>query len=238
MEIKKIGENMNNQESNTIEIDVLSLLKTIWRKKFFILVTAVLGAGLAFVYSSFLVTPQYDSTTRIYVVSQNVEAGAGLTNQDLQAGSYLVKDYKEIILSQDVLTQVATELNLNENLKEKVSVSIPVDTRIVSISVRDADPNEAARIANSLRTFAAQKIVEVTKVSDVTTLEEAVPAEEPTTPNTKRNIILGLLAGGILATGLVLVMEVLDDRVKRPQDIEEVMGLTLLGVVPDSKKLK
>ncbi|HEM4817685.1 TPA: capsular biosynthesis protein CpsC [Streptococcus suis] len=229
---------MNNQESNTIEIDVLSLLKTIWRKKFFILVTAVLGAGLAFVYSSFLVTPQYDSTTRIYVVSQNVEAGAGLTNQDLQAGSYLVKDYKEIILSQDVLMQVATELNLNENLKEKVSVSIPVDTRIVSISVRDADPNEAARIANSLRTFAAQKIVEVTKVSDVTTLEEAVPAEEPTTPNTKRNIILGLLAGGILATALVLIMEVLDDRVKRPQDIEEVMGLTLLGVVPDSKKLK
>ncbi|WP_392363781.1 Wzz/FepE/Etk N-terminal domain-containing protein, partial [Streptococcus suis] len=88
------------------------LLKTIWRKKFLILLTAVLTAGLAFVYSSFLVAPQYDATTRIYVVSQNVEAGAGLTNQELQAGTYLVKDYKEIILSQDVLTQVATELNL------------------------------------------------------------------------------------------------------------------------------
>lgn len=229
---------MNNQEMNTIEIDILLLLKTIWRKKFLIILTALFGAGIAFVYSSFLVTPQFDSTTRIYVVSQNVEAGAGLTSQELQAGTYLVKDYKEIILSQDVLTQVATELNLNENLKEKVSVSIPVDTRIVSISVRDADPNEAARIANSLRTFAAQKIVEVTKVSDVTTLEEAVPAEEPSTPNIKRNILLGLLAGGILATGIILAMEVLDDRVKRPQDIEEVMGLTLLGVVPDSKKLK
>ncbi|MGU7888039.1 Wzz/FepE/Etk N-terminal domain-containing protein [Streptococcus suis] len=229
---------MNNQEMNTIEIDILLLLKTIWRKKFLIIFTALFGAGIAFVYSSFLVTPQFDSTTRIYVVSQNVEAGAGLTSQELQAGTYLVKDYKEIILSKDVLTQVATELNLNENLKEKVSVSIPVDTRIVSISVRDADPNEAARIANSLRTFAAQKIVEVTKVSDVTTLEEAVPAEEPTTPNIKRNILLGLLAGGILATGIILAMEVLDDRVKRPQDIEEVMGLTLLGVVPDSKKLK
>nr|AKE79213.1 chain length determinant protein Wzd [Streptococcus suis]AKE79604.1 chain length determinant protein Wzd [Streptococcus suis]AKE79900.1 chain length determinant protein Wzd [Streptococcus suis]AKE80130.1 chain length determinant protein Wzd [Streptococcus suis]AKE80273.1 chain length determinant protein Wzd [Streptococcus suis] len=238
MEIKKIGENMNNQEMNTIEIDILLLLKTIWRKKFLIIITALFGAGIAFVYSSFLVTPQFDSTTRIYVVSQNVEAGAGLTSQELQAGTYLVKDYKEIILSQDVLTQVATELNLKESLKEKISVSIPVDTRIVSISVRDADPNEAARIANSLRTFAAQKIVEVTKVSDVTTLEEAVPAEEPTTPNIKRNILLGLLAGGILATGIILAMEVLDDRVKRPQDIEEVMGLTLLGVVPDSKKLK
>ncbi len=229
---------MNNQEMNTIEIDILLLLKTIWRRKIVILLMALLSAGLAFAYSSFLVTPQYDSTTRIYVVGQHAEAGVGVTNQDLQAGTYLVKDYKEIILSQDVLSQVVSELNLEDNLKEKVSVSIPVDTRIVSITVRDSNPNEAARIANSLRSFAAQKIIEVTKVSDVTTLEEAVPAEEPSTPNTKRNILLGLLAGGILATALVLVMEILDDRVKRPQDIEEVMGLTLLGVVPDSKKLK
>ncbi|HEL9633284.1 TPA: capsular biosynthesis protein CpsC [Streptococcus suis] len=229
---------MNNQEVNAIEIDVLFLLRTIWRKKILIVLTAFLGAMLAFAYSSFLVTPQYDSTTRIYVVSQNVEAGAGLTNQDLQAGSYLVKDYKEIILSQDVLTKVQTELGLTESIKEKITVSIPVDTRIVSISVRDADPNEAARIANGLRVVAAQKIIEVTKVSDVTTLEEAVPAEEPSTPRTKRNIVLGLLAGGFLAVALVLVVEVLDDRVKRPQDIEDVLGMPLLGVVPDSKKLK
>nr|ADU03236.1 CPS16B [Streptococcus suis]ADV39934.1 Cps16B [Streptococcus suis]FAA00998.1 TPA: chain length determinant protein/polysaccharide export protein [Streptococcus suis] len=229
---------MNNQEVNAIEIDVLSLLKTIWRKKFFILVTAVLGAGLAFIYSNFLVTPQYDSTTRIYVVSQNVEAGAGLTNQELQAGTYLVKDYKEIILSQDVLSRVKTELNLSDDLLQKINVNIPVDTRIVSITVRDADPNNAARLANSVRTFAAQKIIEVTKVSDVTTLEEAMPAEKPATPGTTRNIAIGILVGGMSAVILVLIFEVLDDRVKRPQDIEEVMGLTLLGVVPDSKKLK
>ncbi|HFU3707826.1 TPA: YveK family protein [Streptococcus suis] len=229
---------MNNQEVNTIEIDVLSLLKSLWRKKLVIIITALLGAGIAFVYSVFLVTPQYDATTRIYVVSQNVEAGAGLTNQELQAGTYLVKDYKEIILSQDVLTKVQTELGITTGISDKISVEIPVDTRIVSITVRDADPNEAARIANSLRTAAAQKIIEVTKVSDVTTLEEAVPAESPSTPRTNRNLALGFLAGGVLAVGLVLVFEVLDDRVKRPQDIEEVMGLTLLGVVPDSKKLK
>ncbi|HFI0048100.1 TPA: YveK family protein [Streptococcus suis] len=229
---------MNNQEVNTIEIDVLSLLKSLWRKKLVIIITALLGAGIAFVYSAFLVTPQYDATTRIYVVSQNVEAGAGLTNQELQAGTYLVKDYKEIILSQDVLTKVQTELGITTGISDKISVEIPVDTRIVSITVRDADPNEAARIANSLRTAAAQKIIEVTKVSDVTTLEEAVPAESPSTPRTNRNLALGFLAGGVLAVGLVLVFEVLDDRVKRPQDIEEVMGLTLLGVVPDSKKLK
>ena len=229
---------MNNQEANTIEIDVLSLLRTIWRKKFLILLTAILTTGLAFAYSAFLVTPQYDSTTSLYVVNQSSDNGAGITNQDLQAGSFLVKDYKEIILSQDVLKNVTTTLGITDDIKEKITVNIPVDTRILSISVRDSDPNQAATIANTLRDEAAKKIIEVTKVSDVTTLEAALPAENPSTPQTKRNLVLGFIVGAFLATALVLVLEVLDDRVKRPQDIEEGLGMTLLGVVPQAEKLK
>ncbi|HEM3607869.1 TPA: capsular biosynthesis protein CpsC [Streptococcus suis] len=229
---------MNNQEENTIEIDVLSLLRTIWRKKFLILLTAILTTGLAFAYSAFLVTPQYDSTTRLYVVNQSSDNGAVITTQDLQAGSFLVKDYKEIILSQDVLKNVTTTLGLTGGIKDKITVTIPTDTRILSISVRDSDPNQAATIANTLRDEAAKKIIEVTKVSDVTTLEAALPAENPSTPQTRRNLVLGFVVGAFLATALVLVLEVLDDRVKRPQDIEEGLGMTLLGVVPQAEKLK
>ena len=229
---------MNNQEANMIEIDVLSLLRTIWRKKFLILLTAILTTGLAFAYSAFLATPQYDSTTRLYVVTQSSDNVAGITNQDLQAGSFLVQDYKEIILSQDVLKNVTTTLGITDDIKEKITVNIPVDTRILSITVRDSDPNQAATIANTLRDEAAKKIIEVTKVSDVTTLEAALPAEKPSTPQTKRNLVLGFIVGAFLATALVLVLEVLDDRVKRPQDIEEGLGMTLLGVVPHAEKLK
>ena len=229
---------MNNQEANMIEIDVLSLLRTIWRKKFLILLTAILTTGLAFAYSAFLATPQYDSTTRLYVVTQSSDNVAGITNQDLQAGSFLVKDYKEIILSQDVLKNVTTTLGITDDIEEKITVDIPVDTRILSITVRDSDPNQAATIANTLRDEAAKKIIEVTKVSDVTTLEAALPAEKPSTPQTRRNLVLGFVAGAFLATALVLVLEVLDDRVKRPQDIEDALGLSLLGIVPKVNKLK
>ncbi|MFI3151565.1 Wzz/FepE/Etk N-terminal domain-containing protein [Streptococcus suis] len=229
---------MNNQESNAMEIDVLYLLKNLWRNKFLILLSALLGVSVAFAYSVFVVTPQYNSTTRIYVVNKVADGGQNLTAQELQAGTYLVKDYKEIILSQDVLSTVTEELKLTSNLASKVSVSIPVDTRIVSITVRDEDANEAARIANGLRTVAAQKIIDVTKVSDVTTLEEARPAKTPSTPNTKRNIALGFLVGTFIAVALILVKEILDDRIKRPEDIEEKLGLPLLGVVPDVAKLK
>ena len=115
---------------------------------------------------------------------------------------------------------------------------MPTDTRIVSITVRNGDPNQASRIANTLREVAAAKIIAVTKVSDVTTLEEAEVPKSPSSPNIRRNVVLGFFAGAIVMTLIVLFVEVIDDRVKSPEDIEEVMGLSLLGVVPEMSKLK
>ena len=231
---------MNNQENQAVEIDVFAMLKTLWKRKFSIVLVALVFAIAAFGYSAFLAKKEYQSTSRIYVVSRQNQDNNALTNSDLQAGSYLVKDYREIILSQNVLSQAIEELKLDmtpAELSKKISVSVPTDTRILSITAKDGDPKEAARIANGLRNVAAEKIIAVTKVSDVTTLDEAEVPQTPSSPNIRRNVLLGFIAGAGLMVVLLVVVEVLDDRVKRPEDIEELMGLTLLGVVPDIKKL-
>ena len=229
------------KEQDKIEIDVLQLVKVLWKRKFVIVLVALLAGITAFAYSSFVIKPQYTSTTRIYVVNRNQADKPGLTNQDLQAGAYLVKDYREIILSQDVLEKVVADQKLTMDAKtlgRKVSVAVPAETRIVSISVRDGNPEEASRIANALREVAAQKIISVTRVSDVTTLEEARPATSPSSPNIRRNTMMATLAGVGFIVVIVLLVELLDDRVKRPEDIEEVMHLSLLGVIPNLEKLK
>ena len=229
------------KENKEIAIDIVQLFKILWKKKIVIVLTAIVAAVLAFGLSSFVLTPVYSSTTRIYVVNRNQSENAGLTNQDLQAGSYLVKDYKEIILSQDVLEKVISNLKLEKTVKalsKKIQVTVPVDTRIVSIVVKDDQPEEASRIANALREVAAEKIIKVTRVSDVTTLEEARPALTPSSPNIRRNTALAFLVGGAVMVILLLLLELLDDRVKRPEDVEEVMQVALLGIVPDLDKLK
>ena len=229
------------KEQNTMEIDVFHLLKIFWKRKILIALVAIVAGALAFAYSAFIVKPEFTSTTRIYVVNRNQGDKPGLTNQDLQAGSYLVKDYREIILSQDVLEKVTSNLKLDlspKALASKVKVTVPVDTRIVSISVNDRVPEEASRIANSLREVAAEKIISITRVSDVTTLEEARPATAPSSPNIRRNTIIGLLGGTVFMVIAVLIVELVDTRVKRPEDIEDVMQIALLGVVPNLDKLK
>lgn len=229
------------KEQNTIEIDVFQLFKTLWKRKLMILIVALVTGTGAFAYSTFIVKPEYTSTTRIYVVNRNQGDKPGLTNQDLQAGTYLVKDYREIILSQDALEKVATNLKLDmpaKTLASKVQVAVPADTRIVSISVKDKQPEEASRIANSLREVAAEKIVAVTRVSDVTTLEEARPATTPPSPNVRRNSLFGFLGGAVVTVIAVLLIELLDTRVKRPEDVEDVLKIPLLGLVPDFDKIK
>lgn len=229
------------KEQNTIEIDVFQLFKTLWQRKLMILLVALVTSAGAFAYSTFIVKPEYTSTTRIYVVNRNQGDKPGLTNQDLQAGTYLVKDYREIILSQDALEKVATNLKLDmpaKTLASKVQVAVPADTRIVSISVKDKQPEEASRIANSLREVAAEKIVAVTRVSDVTTLEEARPATTPSSPNVRRNSLFGFLGGAVVTVIAVLLIELLDTRVKRPEDVENVLKIPLLGLVPDFDKMK
>ncbi|MDU6825370.1 MAG: Wzz/FepE/Etk N-terminal domain-containing protein [Streptococcus lutetiensis] len=229
---------MNSNDNASIEIDVLYLLRKLWSRKFFIIFIALAVGIIALLGSIFFIKPKYTSTTRIYVVSRSSDSS--LTNQDLQAGSYLVNDYKEVITSNEVLSSVISQENLSlstTELSNMISVNIPTDTRVISISVEDTNAQEASDIANTIREVAAEKIKSVTKVDDVTTLEAAEVASKPSSPNIKRNAALGALVGGFLAIVGILVLEVLDDRVRRPEDVEEVLDMTLLGVVPDIDKL-
>ncbi|MDA5503525.1 capsular polysaccharide biosynthesis protein [Streptococcus thermophilus] len=230
---------MNQDNTKSDEIDVLALLHKLWTKKLLILFTAFYFAAFSFLGTYFFIQPTYTSTTLIYVVNQATD-NKNLSAQDLQAGTYLANDYKEIITSNDVLSEVIKDekLNMTEaELAKMISVNIPTDTRLISISVNAKTGQDAQVLANKVREVASKKIKNVTKVDDVTTLGEAKLPSSPSSPNIKRNVLLGAILGGFVAIVAVLVREVLDDRVRRPEDVEDALGMALLGIVPDTDKI-
>ena len=229
---------MDNQEKDFVQIDIMLLLRRIWSQKLIIVLTTLVFTAGALMYSLFIATPKYNSTTRVYVVNQKKDNQA-ITTQDVQLGTLLVKDYKEIILSNSVMSDVVAKNKLQitpGELVKKISVDAPKDTRIISITVTDKDPQKARDLANAVREVSADKIKEVTKIEDVTTLEQAEAALTPSSPNVFKNSVLAALLGLILAVGGVVLIELMDDRIKRPEDIEETMDLVLLGVIPSTNK--
>lgn len=229
---------MDNQEKDFVQIDIMLLLRRIWSQKLIIVLTTLVFTAGALMYSLFIATPKYNSTTRVYVVNQKKDNQA-ITTQDVQLGTLLVKDYKEIILSNSVMSDVVSKNKLQitpGELAKKISVDAPKDTRIISITATDKDPQKARDLANAVREVSADKIKEVTKIEDVTTLEQAEAALTPSSPNVFKNSVLAALLGFILAVGGVVLIELMDDRIKRPEDIEEAMDLVLLGVIPSTNK--
>lgn len=227
---------MDSPERQPSEIDLSTTLTALWKRKLTIVMVALLTAAAAFGYSAYLAEPEYQSTSRVYVVNRQNEQSSALTNTDLQAGAYLVNDYREIILSQRVMEETVTRLGLEmtpEAFARKVRVAVPQDTRILSMTVTDADAEQAALMANAWRVVAVNRIQDMAPGSAVETLDEAQVPSSPSSPKVRQNVMLGFLGGGALAAVVVLLIEVLDDRVRRPEHVEDTLGLPLLGVIPD-----
>lgn len=233
----------NQQDSDVIEINLLELVRELWSKKGVIILAAA-SIGLAIIlYSKLFVTPQYESTTKFLVLAK--QDGSIVTNGDLQASTLLTKDYAELIKSRQVTESVISQLNLDmthEELLNKLSVTTPTDTRIVTISVSDADPYRASEMADAVRDAAAKQIQNVMNTEAVNMVDQANIPVNPISPRTIRNGAIGAVLGAFAAVAVILIIFLTNDTIKTSEDVERYLHLSTLGVIPlaegDSKMKK
>ena len=210
---------MENKE-DIIDIYPMLILKRVTKYIWIIITIGVIFSISAYIWSRVMVVPKYKSSTKVYALNNEKK----LATQDFQISNYLLKDYKEIILSSKVLERVIDKNGIKMNLVElrsKIEVKIPQDTRILTITVEDTDAKRAADIANAVRDEAFEEIKEITKEESAKILETAQESKSPSSPDIRKNTIMAGAIGILLSLGIVVLKEVLDDRVKKQEDIEE-----------------
>lgn len=224
-------ENKRIQEEDTIDLGRLffAVRKKIW----LILVVGLLAACGAAGYTKFFVTPTYTSTSTMLVLTKETTL-ASLA--DLQLGSQLTKDYTVLINSRPVLEQVIENLSLDidyKSLRESITIDNPVDTRILTLSVVQSDPEMAKAVVDELAKVSSAYIGDKMEVTPPKIVEEGEFPVYKTSPNMRKNVMLGFLVGAVLIAGIVIVLELLDDTVKNEDDIERYLEIPTLAVVPD-----
>lgn len=229
-----------NRTNDEIEIDLKELAGVLISRIWIILITGVMLAILAFILSKFVMSPQYESTTKIYVLNKQDDS-ATISYQDLQSGTQLTKDYMTLVTSRPVLEQVIADLKLPlayEELAKKISVTNPQDTRILEITVDYKEPNTAKQIADAVRDAAAVHITDVMDIDKVNIVEEANIPEEPSEPNTLHNTIIGGAFGIFFSGFIILIIYLLNDNIKTPEDIEKYLGISVLSTIPIQVSMK
>lgn len=222
-------------EDDEIEINFREVLFALKKKLLIIFAVIILGAGIAGGYTKLLVTPIYSSTSTMLVLTKETTLSS---LADLQIGSQLTKDYSILITSRPVLEDVIDNLDLGidyKTLKGMVSINNPEDTRILEITVTNSEPQKAKEIVDELSKVSSDFIGDQMEVVPPKIIEEGEIPKAQTSPDMKKNVALGALAGLILSAGIIVLMTVTDDTIKSEEDIERYLAIPTLASIPDRK---
>lgn len=217
------------------EIDLVEIFYLFWGHALQIILCAILGGLLAFGYTRFLITPLYQAEAKMYMVSAS--AGSMISISDLQLGSQLTSDYKQLMVSRPLLEDVIESLDLNMGygaLKGMISVSNPTDTRILSVTVTSSDPNLSCQIANELVDQAVDYLPRVMECDEPNVVERAVVPGGASSPNYARNVFFGVLLGVVACCAVLLIRFLVNDTFVTAEDLTRRFGIQPLASIPEA----
>ena len=225
---------MGTDNEQEYEIDLKEIAIVILDRIWIVISVGIACALLAGIITKVFITPMYTSTTKLYVINkQNSENN--ITYTDLQTGNLLTNDYIIQVKGTKVLSQVISELNLTDTedeLASRITVSNPENSRFIVISVSDKDPVVAQQIASCVAEVSSDVVKEVMDLEKVNVAEEANLPLEKSSPNLKKNVLLGGAAGVFVSLLLIVVLYLLNDRIRTPEDVKRYLGLNTLGQIP------
>ena len=225
---------MGTDNEQEYEIDLKEIAIVILDRIWIVISVGIACALLAGIITKVFITPMYTSTTKLYVINkQNSENN--ITYTDLQTGNLLTNDYIIQVKGTKVLSQVISELNLTDTedeLASRITVSNPENSRFIVISVSDKDPVVAQQIASCVAEVSSDVVKEVMDLEKVNVAEEANLPLEKSSPNLKKNVLLGGAAGVFVSLLLIVVFYLLNDRIRTPEDVKRYLGLNTLGQIP------
>ncbi|SHE87453.1 Capsular polysaccharide biosynthesis protein [Atopostipes suicloacalis DSM 15692] len=216
------------------EISLVELFDILKKHIRVIILTTVLTAVIATIYTFFLVTPKYQSSTEMLVSHSSDSTTQNVTQQDINTSIQLINTYSDIIRNDVTLDPVIEELDLDmttKELREDISVQTENDSQVFSIQVQSKNPYQATEIANTIANYFQNEIYEIMNVDNVTIISSAIPNVDPISPNNMLNVIIGVLLGGMIGIGIVFVRELMDNTVKTEKQVEQLTEWNNLGEV-------
>lgn len=222
------------------EIDLVDLIHELLGKWWLICIVALAGLVTAVGITKFAITPQYQSKAMLYVLTKTTSI---TSYADLQIGTVISRDFELIASSKPVLDMAIEDISRSDGIeftrqeiKNMITITNEEDTRILVIKAVSDNPEHACLVANAVMEATAERMAEIMKSDQPTTVELAEVSKSPVSPSMTRNAMLGFLLGAVLVCGILVLRYVLNDNIKTEEDVQKYLGEATLVVIPYCKK--
>ena len=226
-------------KEDEVEIDLVRLFRALLRRIWAIILAAAICGGAALAYTALLVPPLYKARTLMYVNNTSLAIGdakLSISQGDLVAANHLVDTYRVIMKTRTTLEDVIEKADLHysyEQLARMIEAEPVEDTEVFYIEVTSSDPQEAEVIANTVAQVLPEKIASIVEGTSARIVDYAVKPARKASPSLTKNTMLGILAGTLLACGVIVILELMDDEIHSPDYLMETYDLPVLAVIPD-----
>jgi len=230
--------NVKKQDNEEyMEIDLILLVKTLWRHAMAILLAMLLCAGIGASLACWVIPAKYQASALLYVNNSSFSVGnTSISLSDLSASQTLVDTYIAILNTRltlnDVIEQAKVEYTFEE-LEKMIEARSVNGTEIFEVTVTSKDPEEAERIANTIVKVLPEKIAQVMDGSSVRTVDLAVVPERPCSPSLLKYTVSGALIGLLFSCGIVVLQGLLDEQIRSEDELLRTYDLPVLAVIPD-----
>lgn len=233
---------MERQEVNTKEyytIDVLHIVKTLWKRVWLIVLSGLLAAGIGFSISAFAIVPTYSSYIKLYVNNSSISLGNtnfSISASELTAAQSLVRTYGDILDSRSTLERVIDKADVDytwKELSEMITYAPSNETEIMRVTVTCGDPYEASKIANTIAEVLPVRISEIIDGASMEVVDSAIPDIEKVAPSITRYTAVGLVLGVIVSAIILTIFALMDDTIHNEEYILKTYDYPILGKVPD-----
>lgn len=233
---------MEKQEKNTKEyytIDVLHIVKSLWRRAWVIALCGLLAAAIGFSMAAFLIAPTYSSYIKLYVNNSSFSLGNtsfSISSSELTAAQSLVRTYGEILDSRSTLQRVIEKAGVDyswKSLSNMITYKPSNETEIMLVTVTCENPYEASKIANTIAEVLPVRISEIIDGASMEVVDSAIPDTEKVAPSITQYTAIGMALGVLVSIFGLTVLALLDDTIHDEEYVLNTYDYPILGKVPN-----
>lgn len=231
-------------DNNEKTIDLKSIYQMLIKHIKFIIILTVICTVFAYIISAFFITKQYTSNVMLYVQSNEVtqdQQQSGLSYNDIQVSERLANTCQKLFTSEKMTDKILEDLKNDYNVTEFsasdiqswITVTAVEETSILTVSVTTSDPDLAAAVAQSLDLNAHDVYSSIVESGVVKEVVAATVPKAPSSPNVSKNTLLGFIIGLVLGCAIVIVLEMVDTKVKPNDDLLAMYGIPMFAEIVD-----
>ncbi len=242
---------------NDKTISIADVLKLMMNKLWLIILLCIIGGGIAFGFSNYIMPLKYKSYTTMYVKNSNKILQEDYVNSsDLYTAKSLVSTYIAILKSDTMMREVGETL-INDFGEERISQVFNVsrgkvsetsikgclnmssvdNTEVMRIEATTTDAEISAAVCQAIARLAPDFIVKIVGGS-VETIDNAQINYNAVSPNVPKNTAIGAVMGIVIAAAIIFLMDFFDNTIKSSTVLTEKFDKSILGEINDIEDTK